>query len=148
MIKKNTNFLQFLKFITVGFINTLIDLVIFNLLMWLTGIHKGGWIILLTAISFSVATTNSYVLNKHWTFQKKPGLAKTKKVSKEFIQFLIVSLIGISLNISIVYMITTFISPLFNVSPTLWANIAKIVAIGANTISNFIGYKFLVFKDK
>jgi len=148
MIKKHPSLLQFLKFITVGFINTLIDLGIFNLLMWLTGIYKGGWIILLTAISFSIATINSYVLNKHWTFQKKPGLVKTKKAAKEFIQFLIITLIGMSLNMSVVYVITTFIPPLFNFSPVLWANLAKIIAVGANTVWNFIGYKFFVFKAR
>lgn len=148
IFKKNTAILQFLKFAVVGAINTVIDLAVFNVLMWFTGIYKGVWIILISAASFAAANINSYVLNKRWTFRKETLLDRKKKRAVQFTQFFIVSLIGLGLNSLTVFIITTFVPPLFGTTDVLWANIAKIIAVGINTIWNFFGYKFLVFKIK
>lgn len=67
---------QFSKFLVVGFMNTAIDFGILNLLMWLTGVYKGQWIILLNATAFAVAVINSYLWNKYWTFRAKEAKEK------------------------------------------------------------------------
>jgi len=83
---------------------------------------------------------NSYFWNKYWTFK---DLDKIE--AKEFSQFILVTLIGLAINSSIVYGITTLVSPMFGISPELWANLAKVAATGFSLIWNFIGYKFVVF---
>ena len=125
--------------------NTSIDFGILNLLMWWTDIYRGKWIILLNIISFSIAVINSYLWNKHWTFRAKEA-DEPGEVAKEFSQFMMVTLIGLAINSSIVFGITTFISPFFGLSPELWANLAKGAATGFSLIWNFFGYKFFVFK--
>ncbi len=136
-------FLQLAKFAEVGILNTAIDFGILNLLIWLTGI-TGGWAIApLNATSFLCATTNSYFWNKFWTFKKKDG-AK----GGEFIQFLIVSAIGIGINTGIVVAGTTLVSPVLGMSPAAWANIMKLLATFVSLVWNFLGYKFIVFKSK
>lgn len=138
---------QFTKFVLVGGLNTLIDFGMLNLLMWSTDIYKGSLIIGLNAVSFLTAVTNSYLWNKFWTFKEdREAQVKKESVGKEFSQFIVVSLIGISLNTAIVYLITTFINPIFGLSPVLWANFAKVVATVVSLIWNFIGYKFIVFR--
>ena len=136
---------QFSKFVVIGFMNTAIDFGVLNLLMWQTGIYKGQWIILLNAIAFAVAVINSYIWNKHWTFRAKEA-DEPGEVAKEFSQFIMVTLVGLAINSSIVYGVTTFIPPFFGLSPELWANLAKAAATGFSLIWNFIGYKFIVFK--
>ena len=136
--KKTIN--QFSKFIVIGFMNTAIDFAILNFLMWWTGIYSGASIILLNMVSFSIAVFNSYFWNKYWTFR---DLDKVE--AKEFSQFILVTLIGLAINSSIVYGVTTLISPMFGISSELWANLAKVVATGFSLIWNFIGYKFIVF---
>ncbi|MBI4653192.1 GtrA family protein [Candidatus Kuenenbacteria bacterium] len=133
MIKK-----QFIKFAIVGIINTGLDFIFFNFLILMTGIYKGGWLGLLNFISFSLATTNSYFLNKFWTFKKKE--------TSSFLIFFLISLAGCIINTSIVYSITTFIPPFFDISQLLWVNIAKLLAISISMVWNFIGYKFWVFR--
>lgn len=135
---------QISRFVVVGFINTGIDFGVLNLLMFLTSIYSGRWIILLNSVSFTVAVINSYLWNKYWTFKKEGS--ETKQVAKEFSQFLIISIIGISLNSGIVYGITTLIKPVFGFSSVIWANLAKAFATGVAMTWNFIGYKFIVFK--
>lgn len=140
----NTNLLkQISKFVVVGVINTGIDFAVLNALMFSMKIYSGKWLILFNSISFAAAVINSYFLNKYWTF-KSQNTEDSK--AKEFSQFLIVSIVGISINDAIVYGLATFTSPLFGFSAQIWTNVAKIFATLASMAWNFIGYKFFVFK--
>lgn len=141
-IFKSIKFLfQFAKFAESGILNTLIDIGILNALMWSTGIVSGTLIIPLNAISFSCAVVNSYFWNKFWTFEKKD-----KAKGKEFLQFFIVTMVGLGINTAIVYLGTTFILPIADLSGGAWANIIKIAATLISMIWNFSAYKFIVFK--
>ncbi len=133
---------QFSKFLLVGGINTAIDLTLFNILIFTTGITSGGGLFVINLMSFSVAVVNSYFMNKHWTFQdlKKEG------EDTKFIQFLTVSFLGAGINSGIVTLFTTLLTPMFGLSPQLWANVGKLLATGASLVWNFIGYKLFVFK--
>ncbi|MCL5004332.1 MAG: GtrA family protein [Patescibacteria group bacterium] len=136
---------QISKFIVVGVVNTGIDFAILNALMFSMKIYSGKWLILFNSISFTAAVINSYFMNKYWTF-KAQNTEDSK--AKQFSQFLIISVIGISINDAIVYALATFTSPLFGLSAQMWTNAAKIIATLASMAWNFIGYKFIVFKPK
>lgn len=141
--KKIPIIFQFVKYATAGFANTAVDFGVLNLLMWMTNIYSGKTIFLLNSISFLVAVIHSYIWNKFWTFK-----STEKNIAGQFLQFLIVSLIGIVINGAIVYTITTLVSPMFNLSSIAWANSAKVLATIVSLIWNFVGYKFIVFKKK
>ncbi len=143
--RSNNLFGQLAKFAVVGAMNTAVDFAVLNFLLWATGIYSGRWIILLNAIAFTAAVINSYIWNKFWTFRAEET-TQAGVVTKEFSQFLIVSLIGMGINSGIVYGITTFIPPILGIGPEFWANFAKLAATGASLVWNFIGYKFIVFK--
>ncbi|MEJ0021185.1 MAG: GtrA family protein [Candidatus Doudnabacteria bacterium] len=133
---------QFLKFVVVGVINTAINFIILNILSAITGITSGGKIIPLAVVAFAVATTNSYIWNKRWSFKDQTHTDTGRKFSL----FLIVSIIGAGINSGTVYLITTHISPMFGLSQHLWLNVAALAATGISLIWNFIGYKLFVFK--
>jgi len=142
--KKIPIIFQFAKFVTVGLANTAVDFGVLNFLMWTTGIYSGKNIVLLNSVSFLISVTHSYIWNKLWTFRAR-GKAD---VAKQFLQFLIVSIIGTLLNSGIVYIITTWLSPVAGLSSVSWANAAKLLATGVSLVWNFVGYKFIVFKKK
>lgn len=133
---------QFSKFIIVGLMNTAIDFLILNLLMRAAEIYQGKWIILLNVISFSIAIINSYLWNKYWTFKSREQAPAPLEIS----QFLIVTLIGASINSGIIYGLTTYIPAVFGLGKELWANFSKVIATGFSLVWNFIGYKFIVFR--
>lgn len=133
---------QFSKFIVVGGINTGIDFLVFNALMYITGITTGGSLAILNLISFSIAVVNSYFMNKYWTFQ---DITKDREETK-FAQFIAVSTVGAGINSAIVAVFTSLFPPILGLSPHIWANIGKLLATGASLIWNFIGYKLFVFK--
>lgn len=135
--------LQFGKFALIGFLNTGIDFAILNLLMWSFGIYSGSLLAFFNVVSFSVAVANSYFWNKYWVFRAR----ETEDKAVEFTKFLIVSIIGISINTLIVYSFATYLTPLFGISPALWANIGKVLASGVSLMWNFAGYKLFVFRS-
>ncbi len=140
--KKLPVIFQFGKFASVGFANTAVDFGILNLLMLLFGITGGIYYSIFKGASFIGAVIHSYFWNKFWTFKKKT----VEQVGGEFMQFLVVSLIGLGINIGIASLIVNYVSSPAGISATAWANIGAAMAIGVGLIWNFFGYKFIVFK--
>lgn len=136
-------FREFLKFSIVGVLNTILDFAILNALSAVTRTYSGPLIILFNLAAFSGAVTQSYFLNKRWTFRRAgPG------TRKEYGVFVLVNVGGAVLNSAIVFAMTTFIAPPFSVHPQLWLNTAKILAIPVSMLWNFAGAKFLVFRKR
>ena len=135
-------FNQFWRYAIIGLINTAIDFLVLNLLSYITGIYEGNGLIPLNVISFTVAVTNSYFMNKKWAFKD----AAFGDAGKKFSLFLLVSIIGAILNTTVVRFVSTNIDPMFGLSQELWLNVAKVLATGLSLVWNFTGYKLLVFK--
>lgn len=135
-------FYQLAKFGLVGVGNTVIDAGIFSLLIFLSGITNGIFISGFRTLSVFIAIINSYVWNKYWSFQKK----ESKEVPKEFTHFVVISIIGMVINVGITSFLVNGLGPQFNVTPTAWATLAGIIPVPVVLIWNFIGYKLFVFK--
>ena len=128
---------QIIKFVIVGAFNTLVDLAVLNLFILLTGIAAGTPFIFFKGISFLVAVLNSYFWNRRWTFRSD------KQV---FIQFFIVSAIGLFLNVGTAALLVNIIGPQFGLSEKIWANVGAVGGTLVVMTWNFLGYKFVVFK--
>ncbi|MEK7542462.1 MAG: GtrA family protein [Patescibacteria group bacterium] len=128
---------QIIKFVIVGISNTLCDLAVLNLLIFLTAIASGLPFTVFKGISFLVAVGNSYFWNKHWTFHSN------KKV---FFQFLTIATVGLFLNVGTASLLVNVVGPQFGLSQQVWANIGAIGGTLVVMTWNFTGYKFLVFQ--
>jgi len=140
--KKILVILQLAKFVVVGIANTAVDFGILNLLMLSANVVSGGLYSVFKGISFCAAVVHSYFWNKHWTFQKK----QKEETGKEFLQFFVVSLIGLAINVSIASLIVNYISAPGAISAKIWANIGAAGGSIGGLTWNFLGYKFIVFK--
>ncbi len=147
---------QFGKFVVTGFMNTGIDWGVLYLLLVLSGQNEGLYVLVFSAISFSIATINSFFVNKYWTFSHKKSKRKDK-AAKDFVQFLSVTLVGLLINAGITYLVSNFIPPFFGLGildayfppekiQDLWVMFGKALATGVSLIWNFLGYKLWVFK--
>ena len=135
---KNRHPKRFAKFSIIGSFNFLVDITILNALSFVTGFNKGVFAAIFSAISFVVANISSYYLNKRWTF-------RDNSKNSRYRVFLAVSIIGIVINVLIVYNFTTHISqPYF--SDVIWMNISKIIATGFVMFFNYYSYKKYVFE--
>ncbi|MFC1656341.1 GtrA family protein [Patescibacteria group bacterium] len=128
LIKKDMP-VQFIKFGIVGISNTLIDLGIFQALTAYTPIYY----VIANIISFSLGVLNSYIWNRIWTFR-----SPDRRISKEFIRFAIISVIGLVLNtLFLAVFIEVFNFPSF---------LGKVVATVLVFVWNFFMSKSWVFK--
>lgn len=136
--------LQFSKFAAVGALNFSIDFGILNGLIFLTGVAAGSRFIVFKTVSVVLAITNSYLWNKFWTFQER----EIKGAGREFLEFLIVTLTGIGINVGTAHFVVNILGPQGGVDPKIWANIGAGVSVIITLFWNFFGYKFFVFKNK
>lgn len=135
---------QLARFILVGGLNFLIDMGVLNFLIFATGISTGIIQSSFKASSFLIAVINSYVWNKYWIFKRDA----TENIYREFFQFLIISVIGFSINIGIDYIFVNMVSPFGGMALKTWAQFSAMVASALAMIWNFMGYKFIVFDTK
>jgi len=124
----------FLKFISVGVINTLVGSGImfasYNLLGW------GFW--LSSASNYAIGSILSFLLNKYWTFNVR--------------KWSLFMVIAFALNIAVSYFLAykvarTLISFLLADQPLrLRDNVAMLVGICFFTGLNYLGQRFVVFR--
>lgn len=132
---------QFIRFFCVGLLNTGIDFGVLNFLIYLTGKSSGVYFPVFKSVSFIVAVTNSYFMNKRWTFKSSES-AKTS----EFLKFFGVNIVGWGINVGVATYVVNYVSAPAGISPVLWANIGAFSAVAFTLVWNFIGMKFIVFK--
>jgi dolichol-phosphate mannosyltransferase len=83
----------------VGGIGALLNLaVLFSLVEWLFVRYILG-----AAISFGVAASSNYVLNKKWTFHDET--IKTYSIFGSYMRFISVSIIGLAINLVTLYVL-------------------------------------------
>lgn len=145
-------FEQFGKYVTAGFLSTLIDFTTLNAVSALTGVTAGiviGWV---NVPGFVIAVFNGYLWNKLWVF-RSPELASENSFASsglfsDFPKFFAVTVGGLILNSVSIIIITTYVPVPLGFSPQRWLNIAKVLASILVIIWNFTGFKFFVFSAK
>ncbi len=134
---------QAAKYFLVGVFATIIDLKLFELLVWIFSFSFGTVApITSKGISFLISTFVKYWGNKHWTFEKP----EKENIGQEIFQFVVVTIIGLGLDIGSFLYFTKIIGPQLSAPEDVWIKLSVIFAALVAAIWNFIGYKFLVFK--
>ena len=121
---------QFIRFSMVGALGTLVNILVLYFLVEFISL----WYMVSATIAFVVALTNNYIFNRLWTFS-----SKEIKILKQYSKFFAINMIGLVINLSILYALVEF--------ENLWYVFAQILSITAAWISNFMGNKLWVFKN-
>lgn len=133
---------QLAKFVLIGALFALFDLVILDRLLQWYDITEGAKYSLFVGVSFIIATAAKYVFDKYWAFEKKEG----SDAKKEFIGFFVVTILSGFIQIGIATFVVNVVGPQFGMSKLGWAYVGKLVGIVIASAWNFIGYKFIIFK--
>ena len=128
-IKNNKLLMQIFKFGIVGGTAFIIDYGIFTILSQLLGIHY----LIASIISFSISVIYNYILSIKWVFD-----VSKKQTTKEFIIFVILSVIGLGLNSLIMYLTHDLMG--------IHEMIGKIIATAIVMVYNFITRKIFIEK--
>ncbi|CUU33960.1 MAG: GtrA family protein [Armatimonadetes bacterium] len=155
---------QFLKFATVGAMNTAIDWSLGFFLLFYTGIpHALGtplarvlqipaswfghsvrpeaatvWVAKI--LSSGTATINSFIWNRRWTFRIRDKHAR----ARQFAKFVTVNVIGMTLNATIT---TLLVRPFLPNPPKLVFMLAQATATGIVLFWNFFANKYWTFRE-
>jgi putative flippase GtrA len=124
---------QFVKVGAIGFLNTVVDFSLFNVLR-VGGVPR-NWAI---TVAFAVATFVSYLLNRRWSFQLTDGHVSLR----ETINFYVINVIAWLVTIGIVEMADWLFGPL----SLLGENVAKFAAVVVILLPKFAGYRDIVFR--
>ncbi|MCS6978647.1 MAG: GtrA family protein [Flavobacteriales bacterium] len=117
---------KFIKFGIVGFTGVLIDFGITWVLKELLFLNP----YVANSAGFLCAASNNWLLNRIWTFRNRHP-----RILKQYLVFMLVSLMGLGLNNAVVWLGVSFLALNFYV--------AKVVAVGVVMFWNFIiNYKF------
>ena len=130
---------QLVRFGLVGCVNTTIDLLMLNFLLWLWPGQGPTRLLLFNTMAYACGALNSFFFNRSWTFQRK-GPPK----AYEGARFLLMTLAAIGCNDLILWFIGNILHPA-HLNVTLWANVSKVVAIGGTILISYLGMRLWVF---
>ncbi|MEK7658582.1 MAG: GtrA family protein [Patescibacteria group bacterium] len=140
--KKILFIFQAAKFFLVGVFATIVDLKIFQVLIWFFSFFLFKDQLIAKGISFLIATYAKYWGNKHWVFEKP----EKENQRKEIIKFFVITLVGLAIDVGSFYYFTKIMGPQFATPVNIWTELSVIFAALTSSLWNFLGYKFIVFK--
>ena len=135
---------QLAKFLLIGALFAIFDLIIFNFLLEYFGISKEERLkyAFFVITSFIIVTTIKYIADKYWAFEK----AGREQRGLEFGKFFTITLISGGIQVGVASFIFAAAPSLFGMTELVVGNIGKTGGIIVASIWNFLGYKFIVFK--
>lgn len=122
---------QFIKFCFVGLANTAIDMLAYLFFTRILGVYY----LIANILAFMISSTNSYFLNRTFTFKSKHD-----KKALEYSKFMSVLLFGLVLAETVLFISVRF----FETGDV----VGKVIAICTVLFWNFFGSKFFVFRVK
>jgi len=142
---RKAHIIQLFRFGVVGIVNTVVDLSVLNILIFLfhTG-ETGTMFAVFKTVAFVCAVLNSYLLNRSWTFRR----AADKHHIVEGAQFLFISLLGAVVNVGTSSYVATYMHPRWGIHTKAWPSFAALVGTAFSLGFNFVGYKFWVFAHR
>src|SRR6266705_7165585 len=114
---------QLLRFCLVGGLNTFIDLMVFNILLWTFPTQFVHRLIFYNSLAYLLGAINSFCWNKLWTFEQRRQTSKG-----EVARFAAVTILGILCNDTLLWFATRLLA-MFSVGGFFLSNIANIDAM-------------------
>jgi putative flippase GtrA len=133
---------QVFRFGLVGGLNTIVDLLILNMLLLLFPTSSTRMILIFSAIAYSLGAVNSFLLNKYWTFGYRQ-----RTTWNEVVRFILTTLCGIGWSSIILWLASNVLHPIL-INPTMWANASKVIAICGTALINYLGMSLWVFVNE
>jgi putative flippase GtrA len=129
--------LEMSRFLVVGGVSFVVDMGLFNLLVFGPGHVLGNKTTTANVIAIAVATLVSWVGNRHWTFASK----RTDRQLRELLVYGAINVVAALVPVATVAMGRYT----FHQDSQLALNAAKVIGIVLGTAIRYVGYKLWVF---
>lgn len=124
---------QFVKFCLVGISGLVVDTAVLISLVELLSFDPR----FAAAFAFLAAVSWNYILNRVWTFD----YGRAARISYSYISFVTVCLIGLGIRIGVMHLLIEYAA----MGEGRWYILSSFLGIGAATIFNFFGSKYIAF---
>ncbi|MCG2800215.1 MAG: GtrA family protein [Cellulomonas sp.] len=125
------------RFLAVGGMSFVIDLGLFNFLVFGPGHLMGAKPVTAKVIATVVATLASWVGNRHWTFADR----RTGQRGRELVVYGVINAVAALIPSATLYVALYWM----DLDGQLVANAATVVGIAIGTVLRYVGYKLWVF---
>lgn len=155
MFKINILKTTFFKFLVVGGSGAIINIVAYGFL-----INVGFHFLLASVLSFILAVTSNYYFNSIWTFKNK---ANHKSKFKKYYEFFGISVANLLTNLIFLSLALWYLNKNLGIGQFFMEQfqfvvakdvsffnkiLAQMIGIGFATVLNYLGNKFITFKDQ
>jgi putative flippase GtrA len=140
---------RFLRFATVGVIGAVVDFGTFNLLTTYAGLSA----VVASVFSFIAAIISNFTWNRYWTYPD----SRSKPLSKQLIQFSVVSVLGLLIRTPIIAILVPLFTRLFTgiallpigfiTAEFLADNLALAIAVIVVMFWNFFINRYWTYND-
>ena len=130
---------QLVRFGFVGGLNTVIDILVFNLLLWMMPTQNATTLLMYNSLAYLIGAANSFYCNRLWTFEQRSQVTR-----QQLVRFTLVTALGILCN-DIFLLLATNLLIRLSLDGILWTNGAKVSAIACSFMISYIGMRFTVF---
>ena len=130
---------QFFRYCLVGAANTLIDLLILNILLWRFPTNNVQVLVGYNSIAYAGGAASSFFLNKYWTFRRthKPNWREVRR-------FAVSLVLEILYSNALIWLAGKALQP-FIANTTLWGNASKLVAVAVGAVITYLFMRFWTF---
>jgi putative flippase GtrA len=132
---------QFLRYCLVGGANALLDLLVLNVLLWCFPTKNVLILVVYNSVAYSSGAVTSFFLNKYWMFGHK-----RRTTRREVVRFSIILALEILYSNGMVWLAGKVLQPLI-MNPTLWGNVAKLVAVFCGAVLSYPFMRFWTFAN-
>ena len=133
---------QFLRYCLVGSANTLLGLLVLNVLLWGFPTKNVLILVVYNSVAYSGGAVTSFFLNKYWTFRRKQRTTR-----REVVRFSIILALEILYSNGLVWLAGKALQPLIT-NPTLWGNASKLVAVACGAVLSYAFMRFWTFAGR
>ena len=138
---------RFFRFVVVGSIGFLVDFGTFNILRSLLNIQP----VVANVLSFTAAVISNFVWNRYWTYPD----SRSKRISHQFVEFVVVSLSGLAIRTPIFALLLQPMRDLFGHLPSVYPltpeklgdNAALAIAVIIVLFWNFFVNRYWTYAD-
>lgn len=130
---------KYLKFSAIGGVGALINTGV----LWVAKEGFSVYYLWAAVLGFCVASTTNYLMNRHWTFRSRQA------ISGQYVQFLLVSVCGLLLNLAILKGIVEGAMPALGIREdraSIYLVVANLIAIFVVSIFNFFANSLWTFR--
>lgn len=134
--------IQFLRYCLVGGLNTIIDILMLNILLWRLPTHNVQILVVYNSLAYCSGSISSFFLNKYWTFRRMQ-----RPTAGEIMRFVGSALLELLYNNGLIWLAGRVLQP-FITNITLWGNAAKLVAVVSGAVLSYSLMRFWTFAGR